>query len=319
MVWLVVKDITAEEKKSIYIAFEKADYTWIGASIIIGILSHVVRAVRWKMLLQPLGYNPKGSNMFFSVMVGYLANLALPRLGEASRCGVLTKYEKIPFNESFGTVVAERAVDVICLVVITAITLLLKAQILYSFASEKLINPALQKIDRFTSNPIALVVFLLITVALIFVVYKFLFAKKSTDASKATLVDKFRGMIKGFMQGLVAIKKIKHPVLFGFYSILIWGLYYGALHICFLSFEETKHLGILEALCVLIFGSLGIMFVPGGAGAYQKLVIETLAIFSVPFVIAFAFAWIAWAAQVALVLVIGAFSLIALPLFNKGK
>ena len=125
LVWLVVKDITAEEKTNIKIAFEKANYFWIVLSMILVTVSHWSRAVRWKMLLEPLGYKPKTSNTFFAIMVGYLANLALPRLGEVSRCGVLNKYEKVSFEEAFGTVIAERAIDLLCLVLVFFLTLIM--------------------------------------------------------------------------------------------------------------------------------------------------------------------------------------------------
>ncbi len=111
LIWLAVRNKTEEELVNIKLALEAADYFWISLSIIISGLSHYFRAIRWKLMLKPMGYNPKTSNTIFALLVGYLANFALPRLGEVSRCGLLTKYEKVPFTEAFGTVIAERALD----------------------------------------------------------------------------------------------------------------------------------------------------------------------------------------------------------------
>ena len=126
LVWLTVKDITKQQQEDILVSIQKANYSFIGLSFLVGIFSHYVRAVRWKILLAPLGYQPKTSNTFFAVMVGYLVNLAVPRLGEVSRCGMLNSYEKIPFTEGFGSVIAERALDLVCLVLIFFITLFLE-------------------------------------------------------------------------------------------------------------------------------------------------------------------------------------------------
>ena len=110
--------------------------------MVLSILSHVSRAIRWRILLQPLGFNPKLSNTFFAVMVGYLANFALPRLGEVSRCGVLTKYEKIPFTEAFGTVIAERVIDLLCLIIIFFATLFFQFNELWGLTNDYIVQPA---------------------------------------------------------------------------------------------------------------------------------------------------------------------------------
>lgn len=313
LVWLVVKDISAEEKINIKAAFEKANYFWIVLSMILIIGSHWSRAVRWKMLLEPLGYKPKTSNTFFAIMVGYLANLALPRLGEVSRCGILNRYEKVSFEEAFGTVIAERAIDMLCLIVVFFITLIMELDVIYSFTNEKIISPLKNKIISITHQPIKIIILLLIIALFVGIA---LFLKNKI---KGSALVKFKTMLLGFWNGLKAIKNIKSPGLFIAHSVFIWFVYYGTLHLSFLAFDETAKLGIGEALAVLIFGTLGIIFVPGGTGAYQALVMETLKLFAVSFSTAFAFAWTVWASQIIGILIMGLISLILLAALNKKE
>ena len=118
LVWMALRGKSTEEKHQIVESILNANGFWIAISLVASLLSHYFRTIRWKLLLKPLGYNPKTSNTFFAVMVGYLANFAIYRMGEVTRCGLLTKYEKVPFTVSFGSVIAERALDMICLIIL---------------------------------------------------------------------------------------------------------------------------------------------------------------------------------------------------------
>ncbi len=311
LIWLVIKDITPEEKVNIKKAFGDANYFWVILSMMISIFSHYIRAIRWKMLLKPLGAQPSTSNTFFAVMIGYLANLALPRMGEVSRCGVLTKYEKIPFNQSFGTVIAERAVDLILVVIVFFIMLFMEMDVIYSFADENIFTPLSTKLSAAAHNTTFLIVFfsgVIIVVALIYFLMKKL---------KGAVIDKIKNMLKGVWEGLKTINKVESPFWFYFHSVFIWFLYYAGLHVSCLAFSEVSSLGVGPALAVLVFGSLGIMFVPGGTGAYQALVMATLNVYAISKPIAFAFAWVGWASQIIIILVVGITSLILIPILNK--
>lgn len=312
LIWLVVKDLSEQDKVSIKDAFQKANYAWLLPFMILGILSHVSRAVRWKMLMAPLGYNPKLSNTFFAIMIGYLANLVFPRLGEVSRCGVLAKYEKIPFNESFGTVIAERAIDMLILLLIFFGTLFFQMNKILGLANEKFFNPLMKKVALFSLGQF---IFIFGIFLILFVVLFFVFKKKG----QGFLINKIRGILLGFWSGLQTIKNIKSPFWFIAHSLFIWLMYCLTMMVSFYSFPETSGLSISEGLTVFIFGSLGVIFTPGGIGAYHKLVIDTLAIYAIPFNISFAFAWIGWTSQLALVLFLGLLSLILLPIVNKVK
>lgn len=312
LIWLAVRNLTENDKASIKEAFTQANYFWIVLSMFLSFLSHLVRALRWRLLIQPLGFKPKLSNTFFAVMVGYLANFALPRLGEVSRCGVLTKYEKIPFTEAFGTVIAERAIDVLSLVLIFFATLVFQFEQLWGLTTEKIINPLSAKLSALSHNNM-FVLFLVIVLIAITVLFFFLRKK-----GKGKIYKKVKDIVWGFWEGLKAVKNLKRPYLFVFHTILIWLLYIGLLYVGFSSFKETSHLGFDAAIAIMLFGSLGVLFVPGGTGAYQTLVTETLtSAFKMTFTFAFAFAWLMWTSQFILILLLGLISLILLPILNK--
>jgi len=136
-----MRNLSPAQKKEIIHSMGQANYAWIAFAILLGILSHFLRSVRWKMLMEPMGYKPSTSNVFFAVMIGYLANLALPRLGEVSRCGILTRYEKIPFNKSFGTVIAERTVDMILFLLLFFANLFIQSERLYVYVQTRIYVP----------------------------------------------------------------------------------------------------------------------------------------------------------------------------------
>lgn len=312
MIWLAVRNLSEQDKISIAEAFKQTNYFWVFITLLLSLLSHVSRAIRWKILIQPLGFNPKLSNTFFAVMVGYLANFALPRLGEVSRCGVLSKYEKIPFTEAFGTVIAERVIDLICLIIIFFVTLFFQFDALWGLTNDKIVQPATLKFSSLLQNNSFLTLFgiLMIGVTASF----FIFRKKNNGV----LNKKIKGAVHGLVEGLRSVKDIKRPYLFIFHTLLIWFLYIACTLIGFLCFKETSDLGIDAAFAVLIFSTIGVIFVPGGTGASQALVTETLnAIFKISFTFSFAFAWLMWTSQFALLLLLGVISLILLPLLNK--
>lgn len=312
LIWLAVRNLTEKDKATIAEAFDQANYFWIIFPTLLSGLSHFLRAMRWRLLIQPLGYTPRLYNTFFALMAGYLANLALPRLGEVSRCGVLTKYEKIPFVESFGTVIAERAIDLLCLILIFTGTLIFQFEELWSLTNEKILSPLGAKLSVLSQSSIflwiAAIVLVVVFGLLVYVIKK----------SKGVFIKKINALALGFWDGLKSVKNIKRPYLFVFHTLLIWFLYTYVLYLSFSCFKELSVLGFGAALAAMLFGSLGIVFVPGGTGAYQALVTETLtAAYKAPFAFAFAFSWLIWSAQFIFLLLVGVISLILLPILNK--
>jgi len=183
-----------------------ANMFWVSVSGLISIIAFVVRAHRWNLLIEPLGYSPSLKNTTYSVIVGYFANLALPRLGEVSRCGALSKAESIPFNKLLGTVIIERIVDVISLLVFILLTAAIEYKRLGNFFSEKIFDPLSKKFDQLVNSPVLLIASILFLVILIIAVIYFL--RKSKNKGDQSPVAK---IIKGFVDGLKSVATLKRP------------------------------------------------------------------------------------------------------------
>ena len=314
LIWLAVKDKTTEELTNIKLAIQQANYFWIIVSITASALSHYFRALRWKLLLEPLHHTPGTRNTFFAVMVGYLANLALPRLGEVSRCGILNRYEKVPFTEGFGSVIAERALDVVCLLILFFITLGLEFKKISGIANDLIFTNVSNKFHALMQKQTFLIIGGIILFAGAAIV--FYFRKKI----QSLFSGKVKGFAKGLWDGLLSVKKVNKPVQFILHTVLIWIMYVLQAYVCFLAFAETAHTGFVVAMVITVFGSLAIVVVPGGTGAYQAIVIQILTtVYFVSGTVSFAYAWAVWSSQIILILVLGLVSLVLLPVLNKNK
>jgi hypothetical protein len=306
--------LTPIQKAEIWQSFVHADYTWVIVSVFVGIISHVVRALRWNILIETLGYKPKITNTFFAVMIGYLANMALPRLGEVTRCGVLNKYENVPINKSFGTVIVERSVDMVVFLILFFLNLIIFFDKLNVYVQEKVYEPLGEKFNLNEKASMYLFVFVIVF-SLIAGIY-FLFRKK---IHKLRVYQKVKELLAGLWKGLWSVSKIKKPWTFIFQSVLIWFLYYMMVYLCFFSLTETNQLGLGAALSLLIFGSIGIMVVQGGIGIYPVIVAETLVIYQVMSTVGYALGWLIWTAQTLMIVIAGILSLILLPILNNTK
>ncbi len=313
-IWIFLSKLTPDQKTEIWKSFVHADYTWVIVSIFIGIFSHIVRALRWNILIETLGYKPKISNTFFAVMIGYLANMALPRLGEVTRCGVLNKYEKVPINKSFGTVIVERSVDMVVFVLLFFLNLIIFFEKINNYVQEKVYAPLGQKFDFGEKIASYLLVFLLVSAF-----FGGLFFLLRRKIQKLKLYHKIIELLSGLWHGLLSVSKIKKPWTFVFQSVLIWVLYYLMVYFCFFSLPETNHLGVDAALSLLIFGSIGIMVVQGGIGIYPVIISQTLIIYQIASTTGYALGWLIWTAQTLMIVIAGIVSLILLPIFNKSK
>ncbi|MCW3083200.1 MAG: hypothetical protein JWP12_566 [Bacteroidetes bacterium] len=313
LIWLAVRNKTAEELNNIKLAIQKANYFWIVLSIVVSGLSHYFRAARWKILLAPLGHKPKTSNAFFSVMSGYLANLAVPRLGEVTRCGLLNEYEKVPFVQGFGTVIAERAIDVVCLLILFFLTLGIEFKKISGIANDLIFANVAAKFNSLTQKSMFMTVAL--TVLILAVAGFFYFRKKI----QALMSGKIKGFIGGLWDGLLSVKKVDRPIAFIVYTVLIWLMYILQVYVCFFAFSELSHLSFIVGIVITVFGSIAIIVVPGGTGMYQIIVIQILTtVYFISEPSSFAFAWAVWASQIFLILCAGLISLILLPLLNKN-
>ncbi len=312
-VWFFVKDLTAEEKNQIFESFALANYWWILLCIFFALLSNVVRTLRWQMLIETIGYKPGFTNTFLSLMIAYFANLALPRLGEISRCGILNKYEKIPFEKSFGTVVAERALDLITYVILFFLNLFIQYDAFSGYVNEKVYQPLAEKFQLIGKGYF---LYGFIALCVLFILFLIIFHSKLT---KYKLYNKVVSVVKGFWEGIKSLGKIKRPFLFIVYTVGIWVMYFLMTYVCFFSLVETSDTGMSAALSVLVMGTIGIMVVQGGIGIYPVIVAETLAIpaYGVNNLTGFTIGWLIWGAQTIAIIVAGIASLILLPILNN--
>jgi glycosyltransferase 2 family protein len=314
LIWLALHNKTAEERTNILDSILHANFFWISASVIASLLSHYFRAVRWNLLLNPLGYHPKTSNTFFAVMVGYLANFAIYRMGEVTRCGLLTKYEKVPFTVAFGSVIAERALDTLCLILLFFITLAIEFDKILGIANNFVFDPLL----KIANSLLAKQFFMLIAISiLVLLVAAFFYFRKKI---KTLITGKAAGFIKGLYEGLISVKNVDKPFLFILHTFLIWLMYVLSTYTCFSAFGGTASLSLITACVIVVFGSLGVIVTPGGTGAFQFIVVSILTtVYFVDNASANAFAWGIWTAQFILILFLGLVSLVLLALLNKDK
>ncbi|GIV33691.1 MAG: dolichol-P-glucose synthetase [Chitinophagales bacterium] len=328
LIWLVVKDLNAEQRSQILQAFREANYWWLIPSAIVAFASHYSRAVRWNMMLRPMGYNPSATNSFLAVMIGYLANLAVPRLGEITRCGILNRYEKVPIYKSVGTVVTERAIDLIILFLLFLFVFLAEFNRLGDYASREILVPLRGKLLSTAAQGPKL----LLAAALVLVTLSVLYLVRK-KLKNLSIIKRIFGMILGFAEGLKAIKNVERPFIFLFHSLFIWAGYLFMLYFCFFCLPETSSLGLGAAVSLLAFGSLAMIATPGGIGTYPIIMQMILMRYLLPAdpatnsaadaellrLKAYAFGWIAWSGQTLMIIIVGLISLLILPLINRQK
>jgi len=298
LLWYVYKDFNLT---SLLAHFRDINYNWLGLSIIIMIASHYIRAYRWNMMFEPLGYQLKTSRTFVAVMVGYFANNLVPRLGEVTRCGLLKKNDDVPLTSAFGTVVAERVLDLIILLIITAFTFFLEFDKLHSFVldnfGDRIPYPnAMYRWIVFTG---------LIGAALLIVTYLLLKINKEHIKRNALFI-KIRKISKELLDGFLSIRKIKKQTAFWSLTILIWFMYYAMLIAVFLAFPSTTNLSFAAGLTVLVMSGFGMSApVQGGIGVFHILVSSVLVLYGVSPEAGKMFALVAHSTQFLTVMVVG--------------
>lgn len=310
LVWLVIDKLSAKDIEDIKDAFQNADYSWILLTLVLNMSSNVSRTIRWQMLMKPSGYSPSFINTFSALMIGYLANYAVPRLGEVTRCGVLNKYEKVPVSSSLGTVVVERVVDVLSLGVLILVTLAWKHEMLLDLVDKALASSGTKKEQGTSVKMILLIVFGVLFVA------GYIFRNR---LRRIPLFEKIIGFVKGFISGLKSIKDLEKPWLFIFHSIYIWVMYLLTLYFGFYALSQTSNLPFDAAMISLILGSIGMILVQGGIGAYPYAVMIALGAYGIAEPIGFAFGWLAWVSQTIIYVLVGVVALIFIPVINQKR
>lgn len=312
LVYYAFKDLKAEEIGRIKQSFLDANYWWIGAGFILSAIAHLSRAYRWNLLLEPTGHQPKLSNSFMAVMVGYLANLAFPRLGEVSRCTVLTKNENIPFTTSFGTVITERLIDTITWLLLLILTIVLQFTTLFGFVEEHVLHPLQTKFAFLFASKLLLPILALAGLSMLFTLYKF-----RDRILRIGIVSKVLGVLKGFIDGLLSVKDLRKPGLFLAHSIFIWFCYILTVYVSTFAMPQVAGVGFGASVAIIAFATFAVAATQGGIGAYPLLVMEVLFLYGVDKISGLAFGWIIWTANASLSISLGFLSLIILPIANR--
>lgn len=316
-VWLVFYFYDALEPKQreeLFAAFGQADLRWLGLATVVGWLSHVSRAWRWRYMLQPLGYKAGFWNCYHAVMTGYFMNLFLPRAGEASRAISLYRTEQVPFEKGFGTILAERAVDMLMLLGIAGVTMLLQLEKLDLFKERIAGFRASQGEQTGAAGASwmlgAVVVLLLLAVVAVFLL-----------ATRPALRDRLHELVRGFMQGLRSVFRTKDPGGFILHTVLIWAAYVGMFKLGFFALPETAGVPMAGVLAGFVAGAVGIVLVQGGIGVYPAFVALIVSIYMAPAAgggyirpEALAMGWLLWLVQTVMLIVLGGLSLLLLAL-----
>lgn len=302
-IWYSISKLSSSDIQSIKTSFKTANYWWVLLSLVFGILSHLSRAYRWQFLLEPLGYKPRLINSVMAVLIAYLLNLFIPRSGEFARAASVKKYEKIPFDKAFGTIVAERVADVIMLFSIIAIAFFLQTNLISSYLfKDKEESSIIYKIFVFGVVPISA-----------YLSYKLL--KKSTNP----LVIKVISFINGLLDGVKSILKMKKKWWFIFHTFFIWLMYVLMFYATTFALPETTNLPFAAIIVGFVVGGLSMALTNGGLGTYPVFVASALVLYHVPNNPALAFGWIMWTAQTFMVVLFGSLSFFLLPIYNKYK
>jgi uncharacterized protein (TIRG00374 family) len=293
---------TPEEIRKEIISYISSANPWfVAASIILALLSHLSRAIRANYLLRPLGYHPSILANFYFVMMAYFANLGIPRSGEVLRATSLSTYEKVPFDKGFGTIVTERIIDLIMLLLVIFLAFILQTERLLVLLKEN-------------QNT------LILSIAVIVIaVIGLMISIRVLKSSSFTLVTKIVAFLEGIRTGLLSVFQMKNRTAFLGHTLFIWACYIAMFWVIKYTVPETIHLGLSELLIAFIAGSFAMTTTNGGVGLYPIAVRASLALFGISFASGEAFGWILWISQTLMIVLFGALCFLTLPLVYRNR
>lgn len=285
------------------------DYGWIALSLVFGVFANLFRGWRWRLALEPLGEYPKTANCVYAIFISYASNLVIPRVGEVTRCGVLSKYDRISFPKSLGTVVSERMIDTLCVGLITGVVLLLQMPVFATFFAETGTN-----VGRYAEVLTSGHFYLIILCVLAILVLAFFLIRN------IALFAKLKGILQNVWQGIVALKDIKQIPLYIIYTLGIWACYFLEFYLAFFAFDFSAGLGISAGLVMFVVGTLAVIVpTPNGAGPWHFAVMTMMMLYGVGKEDAGIFALLVHGIQTFLLILLGIYGLSALPFTNKNK
>lgn len=303
-IWWFWTKLETGEKTQIWDSLKQTNYLWFILAIAISLFSHYVRALRWRLMSETFSCKVSRTNSFLAVMSGYLTNLAVPRLGEVVRCTMLKQSDDIPIEKSLGTIVTERIIDMILFALLLLTTIVIQKDLLFNYI-EKNLNLNIDNLIQ---------LFIIGIVVIVIVVALFLAFKRKIQHNKT--YNKTKDLIKGFLEGIKSIFKLKNPWLFIFYSILIWALWILGTFVCFQCLNETDILTLIQALVTTVLGAFGPMITPGGIGLQPAIFAEVLETYTISRPIGYVCGWLNWLSSQVGTIVVG---LIAFIYFSTKK
>ncbi len=301
LIWLAYHKLEPEQIERAKEAIYEMNYFYLFLSIFLGILSHASRAWRWKYPLEALGYKPRFWNSFFTVMIGYLANLGIPRSGEVLRCGLMSRYENMSFTKLVGTVIAERVADFILLLTSILLAFLLQADLIVETLSHGK--------NKFTSTNIGILIGIMVigVVGLIIL-------KKSNNSIILTIKE----FIRGILEGIKTIFTMEKKWFYIGHTFFIWIMYFMMFQVTFYALPELSKVPFSGIFTAFVVGGLSIALTNGGIGAYPLGISAVLALYGLADV-GYGFGWAVWVAQSAMLVSVGLISFMLIPRFNRKK
>ncbi len=290
-----------------------ADPVWIAASVVFSWVSHYFRALRWQIALQPSGWNIPSGKGFLAVMIGYLANLIVPRLGEAVRCGTAKNITNVPFRYSFGAVIGERAVDLVFLISLIGFTVLVEFDRIGNFLVDKL---------AFTQEKMVYLFLIIAVAGLLGAGILVLIYRSRHRLAAFPFYHKLAEFLIGLKEGFTSVLKLNRRQLVGYVllSVGIWVLYYYMTYVLFFSLPETNNLSMLCGLTVLVMGGIGLVIpTPGGVGSYHLFVSYTLVSYGLTETVGKSFAFLMHSTQTLSIIVVGVLSFLITLSMAKFK
>lgn len=300
-IYLSYNNTTSEDRKNIFSHIKNANYSFVFLSIFFGVLSHISRAYRWKFLLIPLGFKPRLINSVLAVLIGYLSNLGIPRSGEVFRATVMDRFENIPFQKGFGTIIAERLVDLFILFCFVSLALILQFDLIWEIIANKSINPVQ------------------ISIIILGISIIFLILRKFINQTNNRFLKKIRSFLSGIWEGILSLKNMEHKWTFIGYTLFIWLMYLAMFYVIKFSIPETASLGLESLIVAFVVGALAISASNGGVGIYPFSVSLVFIAYGVSKESSLAFGWIVWTSQTVIIFLLGSLAFFVLPLVNRLK
>ena len=293
VLYWVYRDFDFAQAKDVLL--HGTDWGWMIFSLFFGVMSHLLRGWRWRLTLEPLGFRPRTGDCVDAIFISYAANLLLPRVGEVSRCGVLSRYDDVPFAKSLGTVVTERLLDMLCMILLSGITFLLQMPVFLTFFHET--GTKIPSVTHLLTS-VWFYIVLFCTIGVILLLYRLL--------SMLSFFEKVKGMVINLFEGIISLRNVQRMPLYLLYTLLIWVCYFFHYYLTLYCFDFTDDLGLLAGLVMFVAGTLAVIVpTPNGAGPWHFAVITMMMLYGVNVTDAGIFALIVHGVQTLLVIILG--------------